>query len=238
VTHGWVEARIGKHIRQFELRAQAEPGGKWHYYECIAASLKGQMNGVVEYLSGGGPVFRMVPVCCICERTVDRVAQDRANSVMYQGREDRIANSAAGFMGGSLCGRCRRKVVNLQDEHRYYALSRDEYIRVLELAPSETQEALSRLRFVGMGVHMYIPSQWWDALTWVLEQAKRVVHLQAGYLRRFEGFQLVRPGDIQPLLGFTIPLVDPSHATPRTPQTRCVRPRAASRRGAVAVWPR
>ena len=32
--------------------------------------------------------------------------------------------------------------------------------------------------------------------------------------------------------------VDPTYATHRTPQTRCVRPRAASRRGAVAVWPR
>ena len=75
------------------------------------------------------------------------------------------------------------RVCELRRDNIYHVTSREEYIRSLLYLTSDVQAAIDRLQFCGLGIHMYIPPSWWDALNWVLFEAEQVVHRQIAHQR-------------------------------------------------------
>lgn len=192
MNHGMVDQRNGNDTDRLAFEMPLPTARLEVNCECVLQLLSGQIDDNVPGIYGGGPVSRKVPICCICQGIVDWAARNRTYAAECDWN-DSIANEAAAPMGGMLCGWCRRKVCDLRHNDIYHAKSRAEYIRALLYLTSEIQAAIGRLRFIGVGVHMYIPPSWWDALNWVLGEAQQVVHRQIERLH----FQFSDPREVQ-----------------------------------------
>lgn len=189
MNQGVVDWRIGDNVDE-QARDMTRPVRGDLSTELLLSIAKGQEDTVI--CDGGVPIRRETPPCRLCEAQMDQPSLNRVYSI-ERDWYDSIANEAAAVVGGMLCRNCRIRVCELRHENIYHVMSREEYIRSLLYCTSDVQAAINRLQFCGLGVHMYIPPLWWDALNWVLIEAEQVVHRQIAHQR----VPFASPGEVQ-----------------------------------------